>query len=279
MSVSVLILTLNEERNLPGCLESVAGFDDVVIFDSFSTDRTVEIARNAGARIFQRQFDNYGNQREAARTQVTYKYPWVLALDADERVDEELKAELKTITALPETSHRAYRVRRKDFFMGKWIKRSTLYPSWFVRFYQPSWIRYEPRAVHEYPRVEGSIGELQGHLHHYSFNNGLSAWLSKHVRYADLEAHEGLQTLRAGHIDWKGLFSQSDPVRRRRAIKGLSCYMPFRPTLRFLYMYVLRLGVLDGLAGLTYCRMLAMYEYMIVIKMREIQRREKGLTV
>jgi len=279
MSVSVLILTLNEERNLPSCLETIAGFDDVVVFDSFSTDRTVDIARAAGARVFQRQFDDYGSQREAARVQVRYKYPWVLALDADERVDTELREELRRIANLLEVSHRAYRMRRKDFFMGKWIKRSTLYPSWFIRFYQPEWITYEPRAVHEYLSVAGSVGQLEGHLEHHSFNNGLSAWFGKHVRYAELEAQESLKVLHGGKVDWKGLFNPSDPVRRRRAIKAASCYLPLRPTLRFLYMYVLRLGFLDGLAGFTYCRMLAIYEYMIVIKMRELQQREKGLPV
>ncbi len=279
MSISILILTLNEEANLPGCLENLAGFDDVVVFDSFSTDRTVEIARDAGARVFQRRFDDYGSQREAARTEVTYKHPWVLALDADERVDPELKVELEKIGSVPQASHRAYRMRRKDFFMGKWIKHATLYPSWFIRLYQPQWIQYEPRAVHEYPRVAGGIGELQGHLHHYSFNNGLDAWFSKHVRYAALEAKESLNTVRRARLDWQGLLSPTDPVRRRRAMKALSCHMPLRPTLRFLYMYLLRRGMCDGAAGLTYCRMLALYEYMIVVKMKELQRRERGLPV
>src|SRR5258708_4826538 len=136
MPVSILILTWNEEQNLPDCLKSVAWSDDVVVFDSFSTDRTVELARAAGARGIQRPFDNYGAQREAARTLSQFKHPWALALDADERPDAELVAELLAVARGGGGPYDAYRMRRKDFFMGKWIKHATLYPSWFVRFFR-----------------------------------------------------------------------------------------------------------------------------------------------
>ena len=277
MSLSVLILTLNEQENLPACLKSVKWCDDIVVFDSFSTDRTVEIARAAGARVVQRRFDNYGNQREAARVEINYKHPWVLALDADEVLDQELFDEMMKIAAMPDSPASAFRMRRKDFFMGQWIKHSTLYPSWFIRFYKPDYINYEPRSVHEYPTVLGKVGELKGHLEHHTFNKGIGDWLQKHVRYAELEAVENLRHIRIGSIDWGGLLAIHDPVRNRRTLKSMSYRLPFRPALRFLYMYLFRFGMLDGFAGFTYCRLLAIYEYMIVLQMKELKRREQGL--
>jgi len=279
MSISALILTFNEEQNLPSCLESLRWCDDIVVFDSFSTDRTVDIAKSAGVRVVQRYFDNYGSQREAARVEIQYKYPWVLALDADEIPDQELIHEITKFAALPNQTCNAFRMRRKDYFMGRWIKYSTLYPSWFIRFYKPDCIRYEPRTVHEYPTVIGKVGELKGHLKHQSFNKGMGEWLRKHVRYAELEAVENLQDIRSGHIDWGGLLSPHDPVRNRRALKSISYRLTLRPTLRFLYMYLFRLGMLDGCAGFTYCRLLAIYEYMIVLNMKELNRRQQGLPI
>lgn len=279
MSISTLILTLNEERNLKMCLDSLHWCDDICVLDSFSSDATVEIAKAAGARVVQRQFDNYGSQREAARKEIRYRYPWVLALDADETADDDLVMEMQRIAATNTPKMGAYRMRRKDIFLGQWIKHSTLYPSWFIRFYRPECIRYEPRAVHEYPTVQGEVGELNGHLNHQSFNKGMAEWLKKHVRYAELEAHENIQHLDSGTIDWGGLVSSSDPVRNRRTLKAISYRMPFRPTLRFLYMYFIRLGFLDGMAGFTYCRLLSIYEYMIVLHLQELYRRKKGLLV
>jgi len=277
MPVSILILTFNEEMNLPACLTSVVWSDDIVVFDSFSSDRTVDIAKAAGARVFQRAFDDYGSQREAARVSVEYKYPWVLALDADERVDDELREEIIALMSSPSAvNHVAYRVRRKDHFMGRWIKHSTLYPSWFIRLYRHQAVRYEPRTVHEYPEITGPVGELNGHLIHHSFNKGLADWVHKHIRYAGLEARENLRHVASCSIDWAGLFS-FDPVRRRRTLKGLSFRLPFRPLLRFIYMYVLRRGILDGYSGFTYCCLISIYEYLIVLSIKEQLRKKKDL--
>jgi glycosyltransferase involved in cell wall biosynthesis len=276
MGISILILTLNEEANLPHCLDSVKWSDDVVVFDSYSADRTVEIAKAWGARVVQNRFLNYGSQREAARTAVSYKHPWVLAIDADETPDEELVDEVRALCRDESCPHAAFRMRRKDHFMGRWIKHSTLYPSWFVRLYRPNRISYASRAVHEYPTINGSTGALKGHLLHYSFNKGLSDWIEKHTRYAQLEAEENLRALAAGSFTWHEVAS-CDPVVRRKALKELSFRLPCRPMLRFLYMYAFRLGVLDGVPGYRYCRLLAIYEYMIVVMMKELALREKGI--
>jgi glycosyltransferase involved in cell wall biosynthesis len=267
--ISVLILTYNEEINLPECLKSVSWCDDVVVFDSISTDKTSEIARSAGARVFQRPFDNYSRQREAARTTVPYKYPWVLALDADERVTPELRDEICSLN-LASTPNAAFRMRRKDMFQDKWIRHATLYPSWFLRLYRNDAINYKGRSVHEYPQTTGPVGILGGHLLHFSFNKGLGDWLRKHVAYAEFEARENIAE-RGQSLRPRDLFSRN-PLARRAALKRLSLRLPFRPTLRFLYSYVMRLGILDGRAGLVYCRMIAMYEYFIVLQLRELER-------
>jgi glycosyltransferase involved in cell wall biosynthesis len=274
--ISVVILTYNEEVNLPGCLENVAWCDDVVVFDSFSTDRTVEIARAAGVRVVQHPFENYGAQREAARATVDYKHPWLLFLDADERIDADLRAEFLSLPDQP-TPHAAYRMRRKDHFMGKWIRHSTLYPSWFTRLLWRERAHYEPRSVHEYPTVEGTTGPLKGHLIHFNFNKGLEDWLAKHNRYSTQEALENLRALQGGSNDWRGLLSL-DPVRRRRALKRLSMQLPARPLLRFIYMYILRGGFLDGSTGFTYCRLLYYYELMIILKIKEQDRKDCGIS-
>jgi glycosyltransferase involved in cell wall biosynthesis len=273
--ISVLILTLNEEANLPACLEAVRWSDDVVVFDSGSTDRTAAIARDFGARVVERRFDNERAQRTAS-LQVGFKHPWVFNPDADEVATPELCDEMLRVVQAgrPEV---AYRVRYRNMFMGRWLRHSSLYPTWIVRLFRPEKLSFE-RTINLRYVIDGPEGRLQEHLVHYSFNKGLNAWIDKHNRYSWHEAEEALKSMRQGGAPWRDLLAW-DAVRRRRALKELSFRLPFRPTLRFLYMYLFRLGFLDGRAGLTYCRLLALYEYLIVLKMREIRRREQGLPV
>lgn len=273
--ISVLILTFNEEINIARCVESVRWSDDVVVFDSMSTDRTREIAEAAGARVFQRKFDNFGSQREAARTTVPFKHDWILALDADEKPDELLVEELKRISGQQDAKEGAWRMRRKDHFFGRWLKRSTLYPTWFVRFVRRDRVKWEERAVHESPIVEGAIGTLKGHLIHDNLSKGLEDWKAKHQRYAQLEAGENIKAM-GRTLDWGGVFALSDPVRRRRALKELSFRLPFRPTLRFVFMYFWRLGILDGRAGFRYCRLISDYERQIVVETRRLKALKAG---
>jgi hypothetical protein len=163
-------------------------------------------------------------------------------------------------------------------FMGRWIRHSSLYPTWVMRLFRPESIRFE-RTTNLTYLADGPVGFLQAHFIHHTFNKGFHAWFMRHNHYARQEALEAVAARRQGRRDWAGLFAIQDPVRRRRALKEFSFLLPFRPTLRFLYMYLLRLGFLDGWAGLTYCRLLAIYEYMIVLKMREFRWREQGLPV
>ena len=135
--ISVLVLTFNEEANLPGCLDSVSFSDDVVVFDSHSSDRTVEVAAARGARVLTRGFDDYGSQRQAALEMGPFKHPWLLVLDADERVDPLLARECAAVAKGDDGGHAGFRMRRKDHFIdGHWIPRSTLYPTWHLRLLQ-----------------------------------------------------------------------------------------------------------------------------------------------
>ncbi len=261
MTCSVLILTLNEANNITDCIRSANFSDDIVVFDSHSQDDTVALAQAAGARVHQHEFESYGAQREAARTSVDYKYPWVLALDADERVDTQLAKELPTRLPTLGDNIAALRLRRKDMFRGKWIRRATLYPSWHLRVYRHARISYSERAVHEYPDVDGDIDQLEGHLIHHNFSKGVAQWWRRHIQYAEMEAKEIRRAVKSGRAlpPVSSLWSDN-PVERRRFLKALSYRLPFRPELRYFYMMAARGAVLDGPAGWEYCKMIAEYQ-------------------
>src|SRR5262245_54927071 len=130
MGISTLIMTLNEEENLPACLRSLTWCDDIVVLDSFSSDRTVEIAREAGARVFQRAWDSELGQRMYGLREVPFKHPWVYTPDADEVTPDDLRDEMLAIAADPERPEALFQARYKNIFMGRWIRRSSLYPTW-----------------------------------------------------------------------------------------------------------------------------------------------------
>ncbi len=273
MSVSVLILTLNEETNLAACLDTVRWCDDVVVLDSFSADKTIAIAATAGARVVQRKFDDWAAHQNWATANIAFKHPWVFYLDADERMTEELRAEIQGI-AQSETERRvAFYCGRKNFFMGRWLKHA-MPPGSIMRFFRPEKIRFE-RLVHPPPIIDGTHGYLEHCFLHNNSSKGLTDWIHKHNQYSLLEAVEGVKLLDRQAGAQPSLFT-TDRARRRQALKNLSFRLPFRPFLKFLYLYFIKLGVLDGRAGLTYCTLQAIYEYMIVLKIREIRQRGEG---
>ena len=267
--LSVLILTLNEEINLPGCLESVAFSDDIVVFDSYSTDRTAEIAEEYGAQIVRRKFDNYAAQRSAALHDVDYKHTWILMVDADERIPEGLKEEISEIIKSPKPDITLYRARRKDYFFGKWLKRSSGYPTWFGKLFRAGAVHVK-REINEEYHTDGKVGHLNGHFIHYPFSKGIAFWLDRHNRYSSMEAEVLIKEMQNG-LHFKNLFS-ADPTIRRKFLKQLAFRMPYRPLLVFCYLYFVRMGFLDGMPGLIYCRLRAIYEYMIDLKVRELGR-------
>ncbi len=275
MTVSALILTLNEEINISACLDSLSWCDDVVVLDSLSTDRTRAIAVERGARVVQRAFDNWSAHQNWAVANIEFRHPWVLYLDADERCDAELCNEILQ-RARPEAPEAAFRVRRKDYFMGHWLKHAQLYPSWLVRLFRPRQIRYE-RLVNPVAVVDGPVGELAGHIFHYPFSHGVSHWIARHNRYSDLEAIEAAKVREQRSAS--GSIWSRDPNERRRALKDIFFQLPARPLVKFLYYYAWRRGFLDGRAGFTYATLQAIYEYMIACKGLELERRRRGLPV
>ena len=273
--VSALILTLNEEINIEACLDSLSWCDDVVVLDSHSTDATCAIAAQKGARTVARAFDNWSAHQNWAVNNIEFRHPWVLYLDADERCTPELAADVMR-AAGADAPQSAFRVRRKDMFMGRWLKHAQLYPTWLVRLFRPTRIRYE-RLVNPVAIVDGPTGNLDGHIIHHPFSHGISHWLARHNRYSDMEAVEALK-VRGEHWTLGTLWSR-DPNEQRRALKDLFFRLPARPAVKFLYYYLWRRGLLDGRAGLTYATLQAMYEYMIVCKTSELERRRRNLPV
>lgn len=273
MTISILILTLNEEQNLPACIASVCWSDDVVVLDSLSGDSTVKIAESLGARVVQRKFDNWAAHQNWAMENIAFRHPWVFYLDADERMTEELRSELSAIAANPGETRVAFFCGRKNYFMGKWI-RHAMPPGMIMRFFQPRRIRFE-RLVNPTPIVDGAHGYLMNYLLHYNFSKGLTEWFDKHNKYSQMEALEGIKLLKKEAGAQPSLFSH-DPFLRRKALKNLSFRMPFRPLLKFIYLYVFKLGFMDAYPGWVYCRLQAMYEAMIVLKMKELQRHDQG---
>jgi len=271
--VSVLLLTLNEEDNLPACLQAISWCDDIVVMDSFSDDRTVALAEQAGARVVQRKFDNFAGQRNYALENIDFKYEWVFHLDADEIFTDVLLQEIEQVVGNLEFD--AYRVPSKMMFMGKWLRYSGMYPSYQERLTRQPDFRFKMVGHGQKADIPfDRIGTLQQPYLHYSFSKGMGDWFEKHNRYSTHEAEAALEHRQAGRMDWPGLFSPGQS-RRRLAIRALVFRMPMRPFFRFFYMYVIRRGFLDGLAGLTYCRLMAVYEFMVINKMMEIKASEK----
>jgi glycosyltransferase involved in cell wall biosynthesis len=265
--ISVLILTKNEEQDLPGCLESLSWCDDIHVFDSKSTDKTVEIAESFGALVTVRPFDNWSAHQNWGLAHIPFKHEWVYYSDADERVTPELVEALKAFVQNP-GPHVALRVRRRDYLMGTWLKHVT--PSPFnIRFFKPRYIRYE-RLTNPVTVVDGPVADTPAHFNHYPFSKGFKHWFDKHNHYSTSEANQIVANRLAGEgfSFWKALFAK-DANQRRFHQKELYYRLPLRPLVMFLLLYVGKRGFLDGRAGLTFATLRAIYEYMIVLKVRE----------
>jgi glycosyltransferase involved in cell wall biosynthesis len=267
--VTAMVFTLDEELNLPACLESLGAFEDVVVVDSFSTDRTEAIAREAGARFVQHAFEGFGSQRAWAFANAGVGSAWVLVLDADERVPPELAAEIdREVRAAPEAVA-AFRLRRRFYLWGRWLRHSSLYPTWVVRLVRPRRVEWVDRGHAETQRVFGEIRELASDLIDEN-RKGVAEWFARQARYAAKEADYEL-TLEGAAAGVSGLFS-GDPLRRREALKALGRRLPGRSLWFFLYCALVRGGFLDGVAGLRFCAMKAVYQYQVGAIKRELRR-------
>jgi glycosyltransferase involved in cell wall biosynthesis len=265
--ISVLILTRNEEQDLPGCLESVAWCDDVHVFDSFSVDGTAEIARAHGVNFVQRKFDGYSSQRNAALDELPFRHDWIFILDADERPTPELVEEMRQRAGATPAGVCGFRMRRRDFFNGIWLKHAQISP-YYIRLVRRGKARYT-REINEVLEVEGEVAVLNAPLDHFPFSKGIAHWVSKHNIYSTMEAEVIAAGRSRSEASWKTALLGKDFHERRRAQKAIFYRMPARPLAKWIYMMFVRGAILDGKAGIAYANLQAMYEYMIVLKTRE----------
>lgn len=252
---SVVILTLNEERDLPRALQSVSTCDDIVVLDSGSTDRTAEIARKAGARVLVRPFDTFAGQRNYAQKNVAFRHPWVFHLDADEQFTPELEQECRSISGRDDLD--GCHVAPRMLWMGRWIPHCTDFPAYQARFVRAPQFEFIDVGHGQREAPHMRMHRVEANYLHDLSSGGVSEWIERHRRYARAEArHHVADTTQFNLKD----LTSGDSLLRRRAFKKLSYLLPFRPTARFVYQYLLRGGFLDGKQGFEYCRLLARYE-------------------
>jgi len=266
---SIYILTYNEEIDIADCIKSALPSNDVVVVDSYSSDRTVEIAQTYPVRIVQHAFESHGRQRTWMLESVPAKYEWVYILEADERMTPELFQECTK--AIQSHEHVGYYAAERVMFMGRWIRHSTQYPRYQLRLLQVGKVWFSDYGHTEREECDGSTGILQATYPHYTCGKGLERWIAKHNRYSTDEALETIRQLDTGNVRWVDILFGKTEVVRRRALKDLSLRLPLRPVIRFFYMYFGLGGILDGRAGFRWCILQAFYEYLILLKVWEIQ--------
>jgi glycosyltransferase involved in cell wall biosynthesis len=261
VSVSVVILTLNEELNIGRFLASVAWAEQVMVVDSGSTDDTIKIARESGADVMEQPWLGFSAQRDFALRLPSIRHNWVYFVDADEWVSPELASEIATRLRAPACAGFAHRNRL--VFQGTWIRHCGWYSaSLVVRLVDRRYTSFNGNVVGERACVEGRVQRLRNDIVDEDLK-GLAAWLHKHVRYAQLQAEQRgrpvslqdrLRRIRScGHTDVRPLV--------RVVLKDVIFqYLPAKPTVLFIYMYLMRLGMLDGRAGLRFCFFHAWYE-------------------
>jgi len=268
--LSILILTKNEAQDLPGALASVVWSDDIHVFDSYSTDATVAIAQAAGAHVTQRAFDNWAAHQNWGLANIPFRHPWVFYMDADEIVTPELRDNL--LNAIENTGDNvAFRIQRRDFFQGTWL-RHVQTSSFYLRLFRPGSMRYE-RLVNPISIPDGPIGELAGFLDHFPFSKGIGHWVDRHNKYSAFEAAQIIANGRGQEpFSIIAAFTEKDFHKRRYHQKELFYRMPARPLVKFVVLYLLKRGFLDGAAGFTYATLQSFYEYLIVLKTKELRR-------
>src|SRR3989454_5404680 len=194
-SITAVVITLNEERNIADCLVSVAWADEIVVVDACSTDRTVELARRFTDKIFVRPWPGYGPQKNFGIEQATAD--WILIVDADERVTPELQVEIRKIIALPPNDKiPAYRVPRRNYYYGRWVRWGGVYPDYQIRLVRKGYARYNDVQIHENLLVKGSVDTLGGHLDHFT-ERQIEDHFRKFETYTTLAAQEKLKQIKS----------------------------------------------------------------------------------
>jgi len=280
--VSVLIPAKNEESNLPACLESVARADEVFVVDSQSSDRSIKISTNYGANVVQFYFNGrWPKKKNWSLDNLPFRNEWVLIVDCDERITPELWDEIASVIQDP--NYNGYYLNRRVFFLGQWIRYGGKYPDWNLRLFKHKSGRYEnlntedipntgDNEVHEHVILDGKVGYLKNDMLHIDFRD-IYHWLERHNRYSNWEARVYYNILTGN--DESGTIGANlfgDAVQRKRFLKKIWVKLPFKPLLRFILFYFIRLGFLDGKAGYIYGRLLSQYEYQIGVKLYELRQ-------
>lgn len=258
LPISVIILTYNEELNLENCLKSIADWvNEIIIVDSFSADKTLEIAKKYTNKIAQRTFVNQAEQFNWALYNLNIKNDWILRLDADEYLTKELKKEIGEVLFNTRTSDvqkleiNGFYIKRRVYFMGRWIKHGGYYPTWLLRLFKRNKARSEEREMDEHIiLLEGKAAKLKNDFIDDNKKN-LEFWTDKHNRFSSREAAQILNPQLAGESRTERL---GGPVAKRRLVKKWYLRLPlfFRVFLYFFHRYFLRLGFLDGKEGLIF---------------------------
>jgi glycosyltransferase involved in cell wall biosynthesis len=287
--LAVIILTKNEEANLPAALASLEGLDaEVFVVDSGSEDRTLEIAREAGCRVAEHPWENYARQRNWALENLPLESAWVLNLDADERLTPELAREIAALVADAPAGVDGYMLRKRTYFLGRWMRRGGHYPAWHLRLFRRGKGRCEDRLYDQHfvlTEPGAQAGRLQGDYIDI-LASSLTSWTERHNRWATLEAREILAQRRGASDATDSATGQrvrgsltGNPIQRRRWLRE-SFYQRFplfvRPILYFFYRYFLRLGFLDGREGLVFHVLQGFwFRFLVDAKVFEELRREK----
>jgi len=272
--VTILIPVRNEEANLPRCLQSISWADQVFVVDSQSQDRTAEISRDHGAEVVQFEFNGtWPKKKNWALANLPFRNEWVLILDADETLPPTAEEEIREVV-VSNGPINGYWINRRFMFLGRWLKHAY-YPNWNLRLFRHQLGRYEQltsaetnsgdNEVHEHVMVEGETGRLKCEMDHFAFPS-VDVFVEKHNRYSNWEACVALERYLG-----KGPTPQKADVGMRRLLKRISHRMPFRPLLRFLYVYLFQGGFLDGREGYYFARLHGLYEFLCVAKTFELK--------
>jgi glycosyltransferase involved in cell wall biosynthesis len=273
--ICVLFTVKNEEINLPYSLASVKDWaNEVFVLDSGSTDRTKEIAEQFGATFFFHSWLGYAGQKNWALDNLPITSPWIFILDADEVITPALRDELIRVATEDKCDENAFYVNRYFIFLGKRIRHCGYYPSWNIRFLRKGKGRYEQRQVHEHMIVEGKTGYLKHDMEHYD-RRGLFHYIAKHNEYSGLEAAEMHKLLVGSSQSDHGALFGPRAERRKWLKTHVFRKLPARWFWRWIYMYFVKLGFLDGVVGFHFCLFISGYEHHVSLKLKELMLQDR----
>lgn len=265
-TITALVPTFNEEHNIGECLSCLTWADEIIVVDSFSTDRTVEIANGFTDAVYQHEYVNSATQKNWAMDNLPIKGDWTIIVDADERIVPELAAEIQEALATNRADYAGYFINRRNYFCGKWIRGCGWYPSYNLRLFRTGRGHYEDREVDADLCVEGKVGYLGRDMLHFTYPT-ISDFIKKIDRYTRWEAaerskiqpeHQGVDDMRGQSVGW----------RLKRWVKR-TCPAGLKPLVVYLYMYLWERGFTDGRHGLMLSRLYSYQEFLVNARLWE----------